>query len=225
MDVRTSPRSRNGSEQDLSRSALSRFAQRSKRRLSYRIADAELPASVLLLAVSVVLPLLTFVAAFRISARVTGGAIFRQKGYFLSAAIDIQPASNFGALGIYISLNSFLGVAFVRHKIVGLVLGEKRGRLHGLSLACALVCWFGGVGVAAYQHHASRAMHNAFAALFVLGALLHFCAEATIEWLEHLGSRTSRYFRAWLCGVAAVGCATFISHILVEEIRRRVASE
>ena len=169
MDVRTSPRSRNGSEQDLSRSALSRFAQRSKRRLSYRIADAELPASVLLLAVSVVLPLLTFVAAFRISARVTGGAIFRQKGYFLSAAIDIQPASNFGALGIYISLNSFLGVAFVRHKIVGLVLGEKRGRLHGLSLACALVCWFGGVGVAAYQHHASRAMHNAFAALF--GAL------------------------------------------------------
>ena len=38
-------------------------------------------------------------------------------------------------------------------------------------------------------------------------------------------ARTSRYFRAWLCGVAAVGCATFISHILVEEIRRRVASK
>ena len=167
--------------------------QRSRRRLqnvTLTLTRLDLPASILLLAVAVLLPVLTFVAAFRISSRVSEGAIFRQKGYFLSAAIDIQPASNFGALGIYISLNSFLGVAFVRHKIVGLVLGEKRGRLHRFSLACAFVCWFGGVGVAAYQHHASRAMHNTFAALFILGALIHFSAEATIEWLEHLGSRT-----------------------------------
>ena len=207
-------------EAESRRGRLSRLAMRSRRSFRYRIAETDLPASVLLLAVSVLLPLLTFVAAFRISARVSGGEIFQQKGYFLSAAIDIQPASNFGALGITISLNSFLGVVFVRHKIVGLVLGEKRALLHRLSLACALICWFGGVGVAAYQHHASRGMHNAFAALFVLGALAHFTAEAAIEWMEHLGSRTSRCFRAFLCGVSAVGCATFISHILVEEMRK-----
>lgn len=227
-------------------------AQRGRSRLKrarLKIAEADVPASVLLLAVAVLLPLFTFVAAFRISSRVSEGAIFRQKGYFLSAAIDIQPASNFGALGITTSLTAFVFVAFVRHKIVGLALGDRRLGLHRFSLAMAFVGSFGGNGVAAYQHHASRAMHNTFAAIFVLGALAHFSCEAAIvrpaqsqtleraaaaphraqllrllltrqEWLEQMGSRTSRAFRLGLCVVATCGTATFISHILVEEMRK-----
>mmetsp|Transcript_33160 Transcript_33160/g.74936 ORF Transcript_33160/g.74936 Transcript_33160/m.74936 type:complete len:276 (-) Transcript_33160:68-895(-) len=196
-------------------------AQRGRSRLKrarLQVAEADVPATVLLLAVAVLLPLFTFVAAFRISSRVSEGAIFAQKGYFLSAAIDIQPASNFGALGITTSLTAFLGVAFVRHKIVGLALGGRRLALHRFSLAMAFVGSFGGNGVAAYQHHASRAMHNTFAAAFVLGALAHFGCETAIEWLERLGSRVSRAFRASLCAIATCGTATFISHILIEEM-------
>ena len=76
------------------------------KRARLQVAEADVPATVLLLAVAVLLPLFTFVAAFRISSRVSEGAIFAQKGYFLSAAIDIQPASNFGALGITTSLTA-----------------------------------------------------------------------------------------------------------------------
>jgi len=156
---------------------LSQQAQRGRNRLRnvrLKIAEAEIPATVLLLAVAVLLPLFTFVAAFRISSRISEGEIFKKKGYFLSAAIDMQPASNFGALGITISLTAFCCVAVVRHLIVALALGERRRQLHRLSLALAFVGSFGGNGVAAYQHHASRAIHNLFAAIFVLGALAHF---------------------------------------------------
>lgn len=208
-----------GGVREMRRSLL----QRSRRRLEnvrLTLTRLDLPASMLLLAVAVLLPVLTFVAAFRISSRVSEGAIFRQKGYFLSAAIDIQPASNFGALGITVSLNCFMGVAFVRHYIIGMVLGDKRFHLHRFSLVCAALSAFGGIGVAAYQHHASRTAHNAFAAVFVLGALVHFSAETVIQWLEVLGSRTSRWFRALLCVISAVGCTTFISHIAIEEMRR-----
>ena len=208
-----------GGVREMRRSLL----QRSRRRLQnvrLTLTRLDLPASLLLLAVAVLLPVLTFVAAFRISSRVSEGAIFRQKGYFLSAAIDIQPASNFGALGITVSINCFMGVAFVRHYIIGMVLGDRRFHLHRFSLTCAALSAFGGIGVAAFQHHASRTAHNAFAAVFVLGALVHFIAETIIQWLEGLGSRTSRWFRALLCVISAVGCATFISHIAIEEMRR-----
>ena len=79
---------------------------------------ASLPASILLLSVATILPVLTFTAAYRVSDRKTGGDIWLRKGYFLSAAIDVPPASNFGALGITVALAAFAAVAVVRHHVV-----------------------------------------------------------------------------------------------------------
>lgn len=52
--------------------------------------------------------------------------------------------------------------------------------LHRLSFCLAVAAAFGGNGVTAYPHHASRTMHNAFAALCVLGGLLHFSIEVRL---------------------------------------------
>lgn len=104
----------------------------------------QLPASVLLLAVAVGLPLVTFAAAYAVSDRVTGGDIWRRKGYFLSAAIDTPPASNFGSLGLTVALMAFTCVALVRHHIVAERLKEQigameaLGSLHTASLVAAL---------------------------------------------------------------------------------------
>jgi len=185
-----------------------------------KIASIDFPSTVLLLATSILLPLLTFVAAFKITSRVWQDQIWKQKGYFLSAAIDMPPAQCFGALGLTTSLCSFVAVAYVRHKIVSMRLEGRRMLLHRLSLTLAVAAAFGGNGVAAYPHHTSRMMHNGFAALCVLGALLHFSCEAALEWVEPLVSRATRLWHSALCVVAAVCCATFVAHILVEEMGR-----
>ena len=76
---------------------------------------ASLPASILLLGTATLLPVMTFAAAYRVSDRATDGDIWLRKGYFLSAAIDVPPASNFGSLGLTVALAAFAGVAVVRH--------------------------------------------------------------------------------------------------------------
>ena len=111
--------------------------------------------------------------------------VWQRKGYFLSAAIDLPPASNFGSLGLTISIAAFAAVAVVRHHIVAERLRAARlasslGWLHRASLGAALTAALGGHGVAAYQHHESRAWHNAFAATFVLCALCHFHLESLV---------------------------------------------
>ena len=124
------------------------------------------------LAVTVLLPVVTFLSAYRITDRVSQGAQWEEKGYFLSAMIDLQPAANIGSLGLTLSLGSFLVVAFVRHKIVKKQLGAQRCvLLHRASITLAFIAAIGGDGVAAYQHSASRTVHNIFAATFVLCAL------------------------------------------------------
>ena len=108
------------------------------------------------LAVTVLLPVVTFLSAYRITDRVSQGAQWEEKGYFLSAMIDLQPAANIGSLGLTLSLGSFLVVAFVRHKIVKKQLGAQRGvLLHRASITLAFIAAIGGDGVAAYQHSAS----------------------------------------------------------------------
>lgn len=92
----------------------------------------------------------------------------------------MPPAQCFGALGLTISLYSFIVVAYVRHKIVAMRLHGRHMLLHCFSLILAIAAAFGGNGVAAYPHHTSRVMHNAFAALCVLGALLHFSLEVRV---------------------------------------------
>ena len=187
-------------------------------RLAELVYTFDLPVSVLVLAISVLLPLVTFIIAFQITERVSNGTHWRQKGYFLSAAIDLPPASNVGALGLTLSFASFLLVTFVRHKIVKQRLGATRSALlHRLSLACAFAAAFGGNGVAAYQHSVSRSVHNAFAALFVLSALAHFCLEAFIEWRGQLAPPPARALHACLCMVAAACTATFLGHVIFEE--------
>jgi len=183
-----------------------------------KIASIDFPSTVLLLATSILLPVLTFVAAFKATSRVWQDEIWKKKGYFLSAAIDMPPAQCFGALGLTTSLCSFVAVAYVRHKIVSMRLQGRHMLLHRLSLTLAILAAFGGNGVAAYPHHTSRVMHNGFAALCVLGALLHFSCEALLEWIEPLVSRATRLWHTALVGVAASCCATFILHILVEEM-------
>lgn len=186
-----------------------------------KIAQVDFPSSVLLLATSILLPLATFIAAFKITTRVWQDEIWSKKGYFLSAAIDMPPAQCFGALGLTTSLVSFVAVAYVRHKIVSMRLQGRRMFLHRLSLTLAILAAFGGNGVAAYPHHTSRTMHNSFAALCVLGALLHFSLEALLEWVEPLVSRATRVWHTALCGLSASCCATFILHILIEEMGGR----
>lgn len=185
----------------------------------------QLPASVLLLAVAVGLPVVTFAAAYSVSDRVTDGEIWRRKGYFLSAAIDTPPASNFGSLGLTVALMAFVGVTIVRHHIVAerlraLGTGPALRNLHSASLTAALVSGLGGHGVAAFPHHADRRWHNSFAAVFVLCALTHFALESTLERRAMLSSHFARGFRLVLVVTAAVNCATFISHVMVEEMWR-----
>ena len=192
-----------------------------------------LPASVLLLTISIALPVMTFAAAFSVSNKHAAETqIWVRKGYFLSAAIDLPPAANFGSLGLTITLAAFMAVAIVRHHIVAERLHAPRcdgshvernpslSLLHALSLASALTAAVGGHGVAAYQHCESGFWHNIFAACFVLFALLHFALESTLERLAGLSSRLARASRLTLVLLAAAGCATFICHVLVEEMHR-----
>ena len=180
-----------------------------------RVWAKEVPASMTVLAVTVLLPVVTFLSAYRITDRVSQGAQWEEKGYFLSAMIDLQPAANIGSLGLTLSLGSFLVVAFVRHKIVKKQLGAQRCvLLHRASITLAFIAAIGGDGVAAYQHSASRTVHNIFAATFVLCALAHFCLECFIEWRGALSSFGVRLFHTAMCAVMAAGCATFLSHVL-----------
>ena len=192
-----------------------------------------LPASVLLLTISIALPVMTFAAAFSVSNKHAAETqIWVRKGYFLSAAIDLPPAANFGSLGLTITLAAFMAVAIVRHHIVAERLHAPRCDgshvernpslvlLHAVSLASALTAAVGGHGVAAYQHCESGFLHNLFAACFVLFALLHFALESTLERLAGLSSRLARASRLTLVLLAAAGCATFICHVLIEEMHR-----
>lgn len=196
--------------------------QKPLRRARHKALD--LPASVLLLSVAVGLPIVTFAKAYYVSDRVTAGDIWRRKGYFLSAAIDVEPAANFGAFGLTLSIAAFMGVAVVRHHVVAercraAGVAQALGRLHTASLTAAIAAAVGGHGVAAFQHHADRHVHNAFAACFVLCALLHFFLESLLERRAQLSSRLARTARLSLVLAAAAGCATFISHVVVEESR------
>ena len=186
-----------------------------------RLSGIEIPASLLLLAVSIVLPVVTFCVAFRVTHRVAP-EIWQAKGYFLSAAIDVPPAAGVGSLGITISLAAFFCVAYVRHKIVSMRLCGTRLLLHRLSLTWAGLAAFGGNGVAAYPHHTSRLCHNGFAALCFFGALFHFALECLLEWLDgRLSTRRARAARTVLVVCAAVGCCTFVLHVVFEETLKR----
>ena len=76
------------------------------------LATLDVPASVLLLGAAVFLPILTFATAYRISWRMYATMPPEArwpKGYFLSAALDLHPASNFGAYFLTVSLVSVAG--------------------------------------------------------------------------------------------------------------------
>ena len=120
-----------------------------------------LPASVLLLTATVLLPVVTFTAAYAVSQK-HNPDVWLRKGYFLSAAIDLPPASNFGSLGLTLTLAAFTGVVIVRHHVVSARLALLAAQqsvhehtsltaLHRASLTTALSAAFGGHGVAAYQ--------------------------------------------------------------------------
>ena len=194
----------------------------------------QLPASVLLLTISIALPVVTFGAAFSVSnVHAAETQIWARKGYFLSAAIDLPPASHFGSLGLTITLAAFIAVAIVRHHIIaerlsapcefGRSLAELQPclrTLHTASLGAALTAALGGHGVAAYQHASSSFWHNSFAACFVLFALAHFALESKLERLAGLSSGFARAFRLSTVVVATAGCATFLGHVLIEEMHK-----
>ena len=126
------------------------------------------PSAVLLLAVATILPIITFMAAYHISGITTKGDIWRRKGYFLSAAIDLPPASNFATLGLTIALSALTGVVAVRHHVVNSRLTQPDMpslpgimRVHRISCGCALFAAIGGYGVAAYQHGANQMQNMA----------------------------------------------------------------
>lgn len=193
---------------------------------SAAVRTLSLPASVLLLLTAVVVPILTFLAAYAATGYFNSET-FLHKGYFLSAAIDLPPASNFGSLGLTLTLAAWSAVAVIRHEIVDARLralpasggdASELHRLHRLSRAAALTAALGGMGVAAYPHNQNSVGHNGFAAMFVLTALLHFHLESLLERRAHLSSRVARGFRASIVHAATAGCATFLSHVAVEEL-------
>ena len=105
----------------------------------------------------------------------------------------------------------------VRERLVAARASAELRSLHSSSLVLAVTAAFGGHGVAAYQHHASRVGHNGFAATFVLTAIAHFLLESTIERRLGLSSALARATRLSLVVIAALGCATFICHVVFEE--------
>lgn len=79
---------------------MSSGATRLARARQERLATVDLSAAVLLLGCAIVLPLFTFAVAYSISHRIFSSYPEEDrwpKGYFISAALDLQPASNFGA--------------------------------------------------------------------------------------------------------------------------------
>ena len=184
---------------------------------------ASLPASVLLLVAAVLLPFITFAAAFCVTDR-WHPEVWTKKGYFLSAAIDLPPASHFGSLGMTLTLAAFGSVAFLRFHIVEERLrfvNDPDGaleRLHRTSLIAALTAAFGGHGVGAVPHNQSQFWHNSFAATFVLCGLVHFHLESRLERLAGLSSLLARTTRLFLVSLATCGVATFLSHVVLEEM-------
>ena len=58
-----------------------------------------------------------------------------------------------------------------------------------------------------------------FAATFVLCALAHLHLESGVERAAGLSSRLARATRLALVLIATTGCATFLTHVIVEEMR------
>jgi len=189
------------------------------------LAAVDVPASVLLLLTAIALPIFTFAVAYRISSQVYAKMPPEErwpKGYFLSAALDLHPASNFGAFFLTMSLVSATGVSLVRHMIVARRLPAGSESLHRCSLALAFASSLGGNGVTAFPHHDSRVVHNAMAITFFLGNLLHFTCEALLEWREPLGvragQRAARFWHGVILTLAATCTLIFLVHVLGEEM-------
>jgi len=204
---------------------VSSGATRLARARQERLATVDLSAAVLLLGCAIVLPLFTFAVAYSISHRIFSSYPEEDrwpKGYFISAALDLQPASNFGAFFLTVALASTVAVAVIRHMIVARRLPAGCEALHRTSLFLSLASALGGNGVAAFPHNSSRAIHNTMAALFFLGNLFHFWIETLLEFREPLGVRAgqsaTRFWHTAICALALVFTAVFLGHILGEEM-------
>ena len=190
-----------------------------------RLATLDISAAVLLLGSAIALPVFTFMTVYSISDRAFAQMPPEKrwpKGYFLSAALDLPPATNFGAFFLTISFASATGVSIVRHMVVARRLPAGSAALHRTSLGLALVATLGGNGVAAYPHHSSRLVHNLAAAIFFLGNLFHFLLEALLEQREPLGVRAgqqaARFWHGVICALAAGCTLTFLAHVVGEEM-------
>jgi len=204
---------------------VSSGATRLARARQERLATVDLSAAVLLLGCAIVLPLFTFAVAYSISHRIFSSYPEEDrwpKGDFISAALDLQPASNFGAFFLTVALASTVAVAVIRHMIVARRLPAGCEALHRTSLFLSLASALGGNGVAAFPHNSSRAIHNTMAALFFLGNLFHFWIETLLEFREPLGVRAgqsaTRFWHTAICALALVFTAVFLGHILGEEM-------
>ena len=69
-----------------------------------------------------------------------------------------------------------------------------------------------------YLAHQKRLFAHGVVDTFNVCALAHFCLECFIEWRGALSSFGVRLFHTAMCAVMAAGCATFLSHVLFEEL-------
>eukprot|EP00055_Hartaetosiga_balthica_P005055 m.14213 g.14213 ORF g.14213 m.14213 type:complete len:607 (-) comp4274_c0_seq2:364-2184(-) len=137
-------------------------------------------------------------------------SILEEKGYFISASMDMSPASHVGTLGLTMVTFGLLFTVFVRHKMMKRLLHGRSMLLHRLSITVAITSIFCGLGVAAFQHHLYTIVHNLFAALFFLLGVLHIVLEVYLETIYELYDPFHRKTRQFIVFLTLLSVAFFL---------------
>ncbi|GBG34419.1 Phosphate system positive regulatory protein PHO81 [Hondaea fermentalgiana] len=187
------------------------------------------PASFLM--AGVILPLVTLAITYYISSTIyiddeMSMTIFDEKGFFISASLDVAPASNIGTLGLTTTLSMLSVIIFVKHKLVKKQLrGRNWMRTHRIATAFGLLSTFCGNGVAAFQHNAHAAAHNTFAALFFVFGMIHVVMETLLDLRFSLSmpmTRKARLLISVLLIVSVMGFLGPMTYVLVERPPKEV---
>eukprot|EP00043_Microstomoeca_roanoka_P007058 m.68269 g.68269 ORF g.68269 m.68269 type:complete len:293 (+) comp13675_c0_seq3:928-1806(+) len=132
-------------------------------------------------------------------------------GYFISASIDVSPASHIGTLGLSVACFCLIFTVIVRHKLMKRLLVGRATLLHRFSLLLALLSLFSVLGVGAYQHHQLPFGHNLFAVLFFIPSMIHVGIDNYLEWRYKLYAYWARRLRLILVTFICVSVVIFLT--------------
>lgn len=137
--------------------------------------------------------------------------VFDERGYFISASIDQQPAANIGSLGLNISLCLIGMIIFVKHRITNKQLRQRVWMsTHRVSYIVGISSVLAGMGVAAFQCRSFPKTHNIFAAFFFILGTIFVILETIIERKNKLATYRETLVRTCLALLVFVSVLTFL---------------